>query len=161
MQPGQAFRAPVAGNSPQGRFRPGGRASLTQLPPTLTDEQLARLDQLTRDAIDERLRVLGGVSGTIQRCIEELTRIRSVLPLREEAGLPPQPPIVPPEHDLPGLPTPELPEQAGSASAEKAPERPPSGLRQRVVSPGASGTSQQGGVASDSRGEGVEEHGLD
>ena len=56
------------------------RAPLSQLPPTLTDEQLARLDRLTREAIDERLRVLEGVSGAIYRCVEELTRVRSVLP---------------------------------------------------------------------------------
>ena len=38
------------------------------------------MDRLTRDAIDERLRVLEGVSGAVYRCIEELTRVRSVLP---------------------------------------------------------------------------------
>ncbi|KAH9894733.1 hypothetical protein C8Q73DRAFT_789925 [Cubamyces lactineus] len=63
------------------RTGPGGsRTPLTQLPPSLTDEQLARLDRLTREAIDERLRVLEGVSGAIYRCMEELTRVRSVLP---------------------------------------------------------------------------------
>ncbi|KAI0351005.1 hypothetical protein OH77DRAFT_1487968 [Trametes cingulata] len=63
------------------RAGPGGsRTPLGQLPPTLTDEQLARLDRLTREAIDERLRVLEGVSGAIYRCMEELTRVRSVLP---------------------------------------------------------------------------------
>lgn len=71
---------------PQPRYRPGAsRAPLSQLPPTLTDEQLSRLDRLTRDAIDERLRVLEGVSGAVYRCIEELTRIRSVLPPRDQA----------------------------------------------------------------------------
>lgn len=53
---------------------------LAQLPATLTDEQLARLDRVTRESIDERLRVLEGVSGAVHRCIEELTRVRSVLP---------------------------------------------------------------------------------
>ncbi|KAI8975926.1 hypothetical protein BD414DRAFT_446868 [Trametes punicea] len=63
------------------RARPGGsRTPLNQLPPALTDEQLARLDRLTREAIDERLRVLEGVSGAIYRCMEELYRVRSVLP---------------------------------------------------------------------------------
>lgn len=57
------------------------RTPLTQLPPTLTDEQLSRLDRLTRDAIEERLRVLEGVSGAVWRCIEELTRVRSALPV--------------------------------------------------------------------------------
>ncbi|KAH9851484.1 hypothetical protein C2E23DRAFT_869396 [Lenzites betulinus] len=62
------------------RAGPGGaRTPLGQLPPTLTEEQLARLDRLTREAIDERLRVLEGVSGAIFRCMEELTRVRSVM----------------------------------------------------------------------------------
>ena len=51
-----------------------------QLPPTLTDEQLAVMDNLTREAIDERLRVLEGVSGAVFRCIDDLMRMRSVLP---------------------------------------------------------------------------------
>ncbi|RPD54199.1 hypothetical protein L227DRAFT_556717 [Lentinus tigrinus ALCF2SS1-6] len=63
-----------------GQTRRAPRTPLSQLPPTLTDEELARLDRLTRDAIDERLRVLEGVSGAIYRCMEELTRVRSVLP---------------------------------------------------------------------------------
>lgn len=54
---------------------------LNTLPPTLTDAQLTHLDVLTREAIDERLRVLEGVSSTMYRCIEELTRLRSVLPV--------------------------------------------------------------------------------
>lgn len=54
---------------------------LNTLPPTLTDAQLAHMDVLTREAIDERLRVLEGVSSTMYRCIEELTRLRSVLPV--------------------------------------------------------------------------------
>jgi len=53
---------------------------LATLPPTLTDAQLAHLDVLTREAIDERLRVLEGISSTMYRCVEELTRLRSVLP---------------------------------------------------------------------------------
>ncbi|KAI0305634.1 hypothetical protein B0F90DRAFT_1808856 [Multifurca ochricompacta] len=54
---------------------------LATLPPTLTDAQLAQLDVLTREAIDERLRVLEGVSSVMYRCVEELTRLRSVLPM--------------------------------------------------------------------------------
>jgi len=54
---------------------------LATLPPTLTDAQLAQLDVLTREAIDERLRVLEGISSTMYRCVEELTRLRSVLPV--------------------------------------------------------------------------------
>jgi E3 ubiquitin-protein ligase synoviolin len=63
---------------------------LTTLPPTLTDAQLAHLDVLTRDAIDERLRVLEGVSNTMYRCVEELTRLRSVLPVAAGSA----PPVV-------------------------------------------------------------------
>jgi E3 ubiquitin-protein ligase synoviolin len=62
---------------------------LNTLPPTLTDAQLTHLDVLTREAIDERLRVLEGVSSTMYRCMEELTRLRSVLPVA--AG--PAPPV--------------------------------------------------------------------
>lgn len=54
---------------------------LATLPPTLTDAQLAQLDVLTRDAIDERLRVLESVSTAMYRCAEELTRLRSILPV--------------------------------------------------------------------------------
>jgi E3 ubiquitin-protein ligase synoviolin len=61
---------------PQPQARP-----LATLPPTLTDAQLAQLDMLTRDAIDERLRVLESVSSAMYRCAEELTRLRSVLPV--------------------------------------------------------------------------------
>lgn len=38
------------------------------------------MDRLTREAIDERLRILEGVSNTVYRCIEDLTRVRSALP---------------------------------------------------------------------------------
>ncbi|TFK54025.1 hypothetical protein OE88DRAFT_1695115 [Heliocybe sulcata] len=56
------------------------RSPLSRLPETLTEEQLARLDRVTREAIDERIRVLEGVGGTVGRCVEELLRVRSVLP---------------------------------------------------------------------------------
>ncbi|KAI9458557.1 hypothetical protein F5148DRAFT_1287379 [Russula earlei] len=68
---------------------------LSTLPPTLTDAQLAHLDVLTREAIDERLRVLESISSTMYRCIEELTRLRSVLPVAAgpapPAAMQPQP----------------------------------------------------------------------
>lgn len=38
------------------------------------------MDRVTREAIDERLRVLEGVSGAVFRCIEDLMRVRSSLP---------------------------------------------------------------------------------
>jgi E3 ubiquitin-protein ligase synoviolin len=59
---------------------------LATLPPTLTDAQLTHLDVLTREAIDERLRVLEGISSTMYRCVEELTRLRSVLPVSTGPG---------------------------------------------------------------------------
>ena len=46
----------------------------------MTEEQLLAIDQLSREGIDERLRVLDNVSGTINRCIEELLKLRSSLP---------------------------------------------------------------------------------
>jgi E3 ubiquitin-protein ligase synoviolin len=48
-----------------------------------TDAQLALLDQITREAIDERIRILEGVSHTITACVEDLIRVRSALPLPE------------------------------------------------------------------------------
>ncbi|EKM54086.1 uncharacterized protein PHACADRAFT_257690 [Phanerochaete carnosa HHB-10118-sp] len=86
----QGFRPPPGqATAAHARYRQpaASRAPLVQLPPTLTDEQLGRLDRLTREAIDERLRVLENVAGAVQRCVDELTRIRSVLPVREETGL--------------------------------------------------------------------------
>jgi len=56
----------------------------------LTQEQLERLDTLTREAIDERLRVLENMQGVMWRCAEELIRIRSVLPLRPTPTSTPQ-----------------------------------------------------------------------
>ena len=89
----QGFRTQGQSTATHPRYRQPAsqRVPLAQLPPTLTDEQLGRLDRLTRDAIDERLRVLEGVSNAVYRCVEELTRIRSALPVREEAGLAVQP----------------------------------------------------------------------
>jgi E3 ubiquitin-protein ligase synoviolin len=52
----------------------------SQLPQILTDDQLLRMDVLTREAIDERLKVLGRVDQVLNMCIDELTRVRSVLP---------------------------------------------------------------------------------
>lgn len=55
-----------------------------RLSPVLTEEQLAVMDRLTREAIDERLRVLEGVSTAIHRCIDDLMRMRSILPSPSE-----------------------------------------------------------------------------
>lgn len=69
-----AHSQPFQSQSQGGLPRPG------QLPPNLTDVQLGQLDRLTREAIDERLRVLEGVQSTVWRCVEDLTRLRSALP---------------------------------------------------------------------------------
>lgn len=53
---------------------------LQELPPTLTDDQLNVLDRLTREAIDERLRILESIQEATSRCATELLRCRSVLP---------------------------------------------------------------------------------
>ncbi|KAF4567725.1 E3 ubiquitin-protein ligase hrd1 [Pleurotus pulmonarius] len=57
------------------------RAGPSVLPPALSDSQLAALDTLTRETIDERLRILEGVSNTVYRCIDDLMRMRSALPV--------------------------------------------------------------------------------
>ena len=64
------------------------RQPLSQLPPTLTEAQLALMDRVTREAIDERLRVLEGVSGAVYRCIEDLMRVRSSLPTQASGPTP-------------------------------------------------------------------------
>ncbi|CAK5281380.1 unnamed protein product [Mycena citricolor] len=63
----------------ESRYNP--RPPISQLPPNLTDAQLAIMDQVTREAIDERLRVLEGVSSAVYRCIDDLMRMRSALPI--------------------------------------------------------------------------------
>ena len=61
-----------------------------QLSPNLTDEQLANLDRLTRESIDERLRILEGVSGAVYRCIDDLMRLRSAIPPTTTDTVPPE-----------------------------------------------------------------------
>ena len=63
---------------------------MPQLPPNLTDEQLANLDKLTRESIDERLRILEGVSGAVYRCIDDLMRLRSAIPPTTMDTVPPE-----------------------------------------------------------------------
>ncbi|KAI0768646.1 hypothetical protein BD413DRAFT_715661, partial [Trametes elegans] len=77
-----ASTAPARGRDvPRGaRGASGARTALEQLPPELSEAQLAALDGLTREAIEERIRVLDGVAAAAFRCVEELTRVRSVLP---------------------------------------------------------------------------------
>lgn len=54
--------------------------NIRDLPRQLSVDQLTSLDQLTREAIDERLRLLENVEAAAARCITELLRCRSVLP---------------------------------------------------------------------------------
>ena len=53
---------------------------LEQLPSTLNHEEMRNWDRVTREAIDERLRVLGRVDEIVNRLVDELTRLRSTIP---------------------------------------------------------------------------------
>lgn len=76
VSPGQPGNLrPVTRNMPRAQS-----AQRNLLPPTLTEEQLAVMDRLTREAIDERLRVLEGVSSAVYHCIDDLMKMRSALP---------------------------------------------------------------------------------
>ncbi|KAF9484482.1 hypothetical protein BDN70DRAFT_872509 [Pholiota conissans] len=94
---GNAFVSPIASTRPPNRATPrfgqnipstfqafasqqNNSNATSRLPPTLTEEQLAGLDVLTRESIDERLRILEGVSGAVYRCIDDLMKLRSALP---------------------------------------------------------------------------------
>ncbi|TFY70852.1 hypothetical protein EVG20_g2151 [Dentipellis fragilis] len=113
--PSSPFRPPPAPGhqhpgvrvDPRFQGRPGAppqsRLPVSLLPPAVSDEQLAGMDRLTRDAIDERLRVLEGVSGAVYRCIEQLTRVRSVLP---SLGPQPQTPTQAPSQPASPVPVP-------------------------------------------------------
>lgn len=71
------------------------QTSLRGLPPNLTDEQLMLMDRITREAIDERLRILEGVSVAVSHCMEDLTRVRSALPVSSNT------PIIAQSYDTP------------------------------------------------------------
>lgn len=62
-----------------------------RLPTTLTDEQLETLDRVTRESIDERLRILENVSASVYRSIDDLMRLRSALPLVDMPSTQPDP----------------------------------------------------------------------
>ncbi|KAF9652997.1 hypothetical protein BDM02DRAFT_3258206 [Thelephora ganbajun] len=53
---------------------------LEQLPSTLNEEEIRNWDQVTREAIDERLRVLSRVDEIVNRLVDELTKLRSTIP---------------------------------------------------------------------------------
>ena len=77
LVPATGNHATLGANLPQGS---GSTNIPSQLPPSLTEDQLARLDTLTRESIDERLRILESVSTTLNNCIDDLLRLRSALP---------------------------------------------------------------------------------
>ena len=58
----------------------GRQQDTGSLPPIVTEQQLQVLDRLTREAIDERLRILENVQLTTARCAIDLLRCRSMLP---------------------------------------------------------------------------------
>ena len=53
---------------------------LEQLPSTLNEEEIGNWDRVTREAIDDRLRVLSRVDEVVNRLVDELTRLRSTIP---------------------------------------------------------------------------------
>ncbi|TFK25494.1 hypothetical protein FA15DRAFT_668368 [Coprinopsis marcescibilis] len=75
---GSLYQPPSALQSAISESRP-----LSSIPSHVSEEQLSRLDRLTREAIDERLRVLEGVSNTVYRCIDDLMLLRSALPVSD------------------------------------------------------------------------------
>jgi E3 ubiquitin-protein ligase synoviolin len=95
------------------------RAPISRLPPTLTEAQLAVMDTVTREAIDERLRVLEGVSGAMCRCIEDLMRVRSSLPT---SVTPTTTPVTPATHSSTSTPSPSIPGVVGQPSVASATE---------------------------------------
>ena len=117
---------------------------LNTLPPTLTDAQLAHLDVLTREAIDERLRVLEGVSSTMYRCIEELTRLRSVLPVA--AG--PAPPATQTGSQPEQGSTMQTQTQTAVNGSENAPDLRPLDPDLKLDVPSKSGTDVNGASSS-------------
>ncbi|KXN90192.1 E3 ubiquitin-protein ligase HRD1 [Leucoagaricus sp. SymC.cos] len=88
---------PAPNNTQSIYTNPG--TSLSHLPQQITDAQLAIMDNLTREAMDERLRILENVSGTIHRCVEDLLRVRSALPITEAMRGNSQQPDTHTEHD--------------------------------------------------------------
>jgi len=141
------------------RYQQGSpRTPMSQLPPPLTDEQLAVMDRVSREAIDERLRVLEGVSGAVYRCIDDLMRMRSVLPSTSPTATSPRPsPAVPPtdaSNSVANLPPPTATAtEILDDSVTLAPESIPSRSKARdgdvtasltVSSNGQSAPSEQG-----------------
>jgi len=66
---------------------------LEQLPSTMNEEEIRNWDRVTREAIDERLRVLGRVDEIVNRLVDELTRLRSTIPSPEGTVPDARPPL--------------------------------------------------------------------
>jgi hypothetical protein len=78
------------------------------------------MDSVTREAIDERLRVLEGVSGAVYRCIDDLMRMRSALPVS-----------TPPSHHVP----PQAVNTAPAAASTSTSSRPSEDIEVAVTVP--------------------------
>ena len=50
------------------------------MPNTLNEEEIRNWDRVTREVIDERLRVLSRVDEVLNRLVDELTKLRSAIP---------------------------------------------------------------------------------
>ncbi|KAG8843156.1 E3 ubiquitin-protein ligase hrd1 [Tulasnella sp. 330] len=74
--PSPASSHSLSGLQPSGITMP----SSSSVAHGLSDSQLEKLDRLTREGIEERLKVLDGVQTSLWKCVEDLTRMRSVLP---------------------------------------------------------------------------------
>jgi E3 ubiquitin-protein ligase synoviolin len=84
------------------------------------------MDTLTREAIDERLRVLDGVSGAVYRCIDDLMRIRSILPAKSPSGTAAPPSIVPVRSNVSAqAPTDVSSDQSPESSSEGSKSKDP------------------------------------
>lgn len=66
---------------------------LEQLPVTLNEEELRNWDRVTREAIDERLRVLSRVDEIVNRLGDELTKLRSTIPSSDNTVPDPRSPL--------------------------------------------------------------------
>ena len=83
----QGYPAPPTFSSGFGAESSSRRSTLDelleQLPSTLNEEETRNWDRVTREAIDERLRVLGRVDEVVNRLVDELTKLRSTIPNSE------------------------------------------------------------------------------
>lgn len=81
-RPSSATHAPAPDIDPgsSSQIAQDSTTTRSRLPRTLAEDQLELLDTLTRDSIEERLRILDGVSATLNECVDTLLKLRSALP---------------------------------------------------------------------------------